>query len=180
LLGELDHVVALCCEIVDLVTRGVVTQTGAMMQLAAHRKFLENLEPWNIKVWNMVPRTYKSLQKLADTAKNELSDYHKMIHVFDVCRACGECVFDGIVCVAIFCCLSVLTHHIHIIYLLHSFSESKAHLQVCPDESCKEPRTNTCQLLVVDIVSRFQKLMTHKNYAKAFRFTCPSCFLRFA
>ncbi len=179
MLGELDHVVVLCCEIVELVTRGVVTQTGAMMQLAVHRKFLENVEPWNIKVWNMIPKTYTSLQKLADTASNALSDYHKMIHVFDVCRACGECVFDGIVCVSILSCLSVLRHRTHT-YLLHTLSESKAHLQVCPNEACKEPRTNKCQILVVDIVARFQRLMTHKNYAKAFRYTCHCYVLRFA
>ncbi len=53
------------------------------------------MDPGSQPIWDMIPKTYKSLQKLADTATDALSDFQRMIHVFDVCRACGECVFDG-------------------------------------------------------------------------------------
>lgn len=114
------------------------------------------------------------MQKLANTATNALSDFQRMIHVFDVCRACGQCVFDGTLfaIVGIFCCF-VFSPRIYT-YTLHTILEEKADLKFCPNEDCKEPRTSKCQILVLDIVSRLQKLMTHKHYAKAFR-----CFVLF-
>jgi hypothetical protein len=66
-----------------------------MMQLKSTLRFLEAIEPWNQKIWNMIPKTYKSLKRLADTSTNALDGYNSLIHVFDVCRACGTTVFDG-------------------------------------------------------------------------------------
>ena len=79
----------------DLVTRGVISETGAMMQLKATRKLYDAVEPWNQTIWDLIPKTYKSLKRLADTSTKALDDFNRMIHVFDVCGTCNGCVYDG-------------------------------------------------------------------------------------
>ena len=70
-----------------------------------------------------------------------LKDADRTICLFDICLECQNCVFD----------------------------ESKQHLKVCDTPGCEEPKTSKNQILVVDIVRRFQRLMKHRDYAKAFR-----------
>jgi hypothetical protein len=41
LTGDLDEVISLCKQTVDLVTSGVLTQTGAMAQMKIWRAFFE-------------------------------------------------------------------------------------------------------------------------------------------
>jgi hypothetical protein len=113
-----------------------------MAQIQVWRQFLEKLEPHNKPVWDLIPKTYKSLQRMADSTQGVLSDCARTISIFDICLDCGKCVFD----------------------------ESKEHLTACDVAACAEPRTSKSQILVVDIVRRFQRLMKHKDYAKAFRY----------
>jgi hypothetical protein len=86
--GELDDVILLCKQTVDLVTRSVLNETGAMAQIKVWRQFLEKVEPHNIPVWNLIPRTYKSLQRLADSTSGTHAfccfnvDILSVLHIF--------------------------------------------------------------------------------------------------
>lgn len=94
LTGDLDEVISLCKQTVDLVTSCVLTQTGAMAQIKVWRAFLERIEPHNKIVWDLIPRTYKSLQKLADSASgNDFFNVNRLFNHFDM-----TCVFAVVSC----------------------------------------------------------------------------------
>jgi hypothetical protein len=76
-----------------------------------------------------------------------LKECDQTIAIFDICLECKSCIFD----------------------------ESKKDLKACDTPGCEEPRTSKHQILVVDIVRRFQRLMKHRDYAKAFRYGCFIC-----
>jgi len=92
LTGDLDEVISLCKQTVDLVTSCVLTQTGAMAQIKIWRAFLERIEPHNKIVWDLIPRTYKSLQKMADSASGNdifnVNNVNRLFNHFDMTHSC--------------------------------------------------------------------------------------------
>ena len=56
---------------------------------------LESVDPEFKLVWDLIPKTYISLKRLADTHKGALPECEQAVLVFDTCHGCNEFVYDG-------------------------------------------------------------------------------------